>query len=350
MSLPGATWAELESPGLPNLDRLLSGSAVGDLTNRTAQGAARVGDGYATIGAGTRAATDATSGGLAFDTTEHFGNSSAGQEFARRTGLDVRAGIVHLGIARLLSVNAGEPYGAKVGAFGDALARAGYGRAVIANADGSLPDDPADRGYHREATAALMGSDGVVPSGAVGTDLLEGDARAPFGLRLDPGKVFDAFVSAWRDKSVVLVEASDLARVDAYARYTTRDQHAQQLHDALVQTDALVGRLLAQVDPAHDAVMTVSPSRPGGSDSVGVIALQTPDGGRGYVRSATTRRTGLAAIVDIAPTILDVLGVPAPTSMEGQPITTGQATGSFASRRALLGPSERGRPVPRPDP
>ena len=221
------------------------------MTNRTAQGAAHLGDGYATVGAGTRAATDATSGGLAFETTERFGRSSAAEEFARRTGSAVRDGIVHLGIARLESVNAGEPYGAKVGALGDALAGAGYARAVIANADGSVPDDPADRGYHREATAALMGSNGVVPRGAVGSDLLEGDSHAPFGVRLDPDKVLDTFASVWRDKSVVLVEASDLARVDAYARFTTHSQHSQQLHDALAQTDALVGRLLAKVDPTR---------------------------------------------------------------------------------------------------
>jgi hypothetical protein len=273
---------------------------------------------------------------LAFEASERFGHSSAGEEFARRTGLAVRDGIVHLGIARLVSANAREPYGAKVGALGDALAHAGYGRAVIANADGSLPDDPADRGYHREATAALVGSDGVVPSGAVSTGLLEGDVRAPFGVRLDPNKVLDAFVSVWRDKSVVLVEASDLARVDAYARYASPDQRARQLHDALVQTDALVGRLLAEVDPTRDAVLTISPSHPASSDSLGVVALQTPAGGRGYLRSATTRRTGFVAIVDIAPTILDVFGIPAPTSMEGQPMLGGHGNASFADRRAFL--------------
>ena len=121
ISLPGAAWAQLSSTALPNLDRLLSRSAVGDLTNLTAKGAAHIGDGYATVSAGTRAASDATSGGMAFDTTEHVGKVSAAQEFARRTGLTVPAGIVHLGIARLASANAGEPYGAKIGALGDAL-------------------------------------------------------------------------------------------------------------------------------------------------------------------------------------------------------------------------------------
>lgn len=336
LSLPAATWAELNAAGLPNLDRFFSGSAVGDLTNRTARGAARIGDGYMTVSAGTRAATDTASGGLAFEAAERFGASSAGQEFARRTGMTVRNGIVDLGIARLDSVNAGEPYGAKVGALGDALHRAGYERAVIGNADGVVPDDPTGGRYHRDAATALMDSSGVVPSGGVGTDLLQADPAAPFGVRLDPNRVLAAFGSVWRDRSVVLVEASDLARVDAYARYATSAERARQLHDALAATDALIGRLLAKVDPTRDAVLAISPSHPASSNSLGVVALQRPGGGSGYLRSATDRRTGFVAIVDVAPTVLDLLGIPAPTSMEGQPVTTAAGPASLTTRRAFL--------------
>lgn len=336
LSLPGASWTQLTSTGLPNLDRLLSRSAVADLTNLTAKGAAHIGDGYATVSAGTRAASDPTSGGLAFDTTEPFGVRSAAQEFARRTGLTVSAGIVHLGIARLAGANAGEPYGAKIGALGDALAAAGYDRAVIGNADGAVPDDPASSTYHRDAATALVGSNGVIPAGSVSTDLLQTDRNAPFAERLDPNKVLAAFTSAWRDHSVVLVEASDLARVDSYAHYVTGAQHLRQLHDALVDTDALAGRLLANVDPARDAVLVISPSHPVGSDSLGVVALAQPGGESGYLRSATTRRNGFAAMVDIAPTVLNLLGISAPTSMQGQPMSSIHNSTSLSDRRAFL--------------
>ena len=315
---------------------MLSRSAVGDLTNLTAQGAAHIGDGYATVSAGTRAGSDAASGGLAFDTTERFGQWSAAQEFANRTGLRVATGIVHLGVARLASVNAGEPYGAKIGALGDALAGAGYERAVIGNADGAVPDDPAGAAYHRDAATALIDSTGVVPSGSVGTDLLQVDRNAPFGERLDLNKVLAAFTSVWRDHSVVLVEASDLARADSYAHYVTGAQHLRQLHDAYAETDALVGRLLAKVDPTRDAVLVVSPSHPAGSDSLGVVALARPAGEAGYLRSATTRRTGFTAIVDIAPTVLNVFGISAPTSMQGQPMSSLHNNTSLADRRAYL--------------
>ena len=41
---------------------------------------------------------------------------------------------------------------------------------------------------------------------------------------------------------------------------------------------------------------------------------------RGELRSATTRRTGLIAAIDIAPTILKRLGIPVPDAMQGQAI------------------------------
>src|SRR4051812_6509880 len=41
---------------------------------------------------------------------------------------------------------------------------------------------------------------------------------------------------------------------------------------------------------------------------------------RGQLRSATTRRNGLVAATDVAPTVLRVLGIPIPDDMQGEPI------------------------------
>ena len=37
------------------------------------------------------------------------------------------------------------------------------------------------------------------------------------------------------------------------------------------------------------------------------------------MRSATTQRAGIVSLVDVAPTILDLFEIQAPTSMEGRP-------------------------------
>jgi hypothetical protein len=105
------------------------------------------------------------------------------------------------------------PYGAVPGALGEALQTAGVGRAVIANADTS-PLSVRPSSYGGDAVAGLMDRSGRVP-GVVTRDLLVRDAAAPFGVAYGPSAVVASFDRLWRDRTVVLVEASDLARVDA---------------------------------------------------------------------------------------------------------------------------------------
>ena len=155
--------------------------------------------------------------------------------------------MVHLGIDALDEENAAGVYDPTLGAFGDALDRVHVSRAVIANADGAQPvvNDNLPE-YQRSAVAALMDSDGVVPGGSVGDELLVRDPAAPFGLRLDPDAVFHAFQTSWQSRSVVLVEGSDLLRADLYGDFTTPEQLAVLKAAALRDTDALVGRMLAR--------------------------------------------------------------------------------------------------------
>jgi hypothetical protein len=54
----------------------------------------------------------------------------------------------------------------------------------------------------------------------------------------------------------------------------------------------------------------------------------------GLLRTGTTRRPGFVQIVDIAPTILDQIGLKAPDSMEGRPFEIRDEGGSAAQRRA----------------
>src|SRR5204862_8341393 len=109
----------------------------------------------------------------------------------------VRRGLVHLGPAGRASKTAGLLFDSKVAALGDSLARAGFDRAVIANADGVEPYTPPLPRYRRDAVIGLMGSDGTVPAGAVGPELLQPDPAAPFGRRLSPDAVQREFRTVW---------------------------------------------------------------------------------------------------------------------------------------------------------
>ena len=123
-------------------------------------------------------------------------------------------------------------------------------RAVVANADGAQPIvDPDIAEYQRSAVSALMDHDGVVPDGSVGDELLVRDPSAPFGLRIDATAAFDAFERSWQSRSVVLVEASDVFRARSLRRVHHHRPAAGAQGRALRDTDALVGRMLEQVDP-----------------------------------------------------------------------------------------------------
>ena len=78
---------------------------------------------------------------------------------------------------------------------------------------------------------------------------------APFGLRLSPDAVQREFRTVWNPRSVVLVEGSDLERADAYKVFATSEEWSRLRKQALAWTDAMVGRLLADVDSRRDAVV-----------------------------------------------------------------------------------------------
>lgn len=337
VSLPAVTWQDIQSrvDDLPNITRLLDESAIGGLTTRTIDRSTKLADGYVTMGAGTRSiGANPETDGEGFEVDEPFAGTTAGAVFERRTGRSPRGGLVNLGVAGIVDQNDKELFDAEVGALGDKLASEGWSRAVIANADGEDVEDLPGGYYRRQAVAGLMGSDGEVPAGAVGPELLVPDEQAPFGLRYDNDAVLRAFRSAWEPRSVVLVEASDLVREDVYRQFATPERRHVLLGQALRRTDELVGGLLADVDPERDAVMLVGPIHPGREVRLTVASLRAPGVKPGLLRTGNTRRPGFVQLVDIAPTILERVGLEAPDSMEGRPFEVRDEGGSAPQRRA----------------
>ena len=338
VSVPTLTWADLDGGDAPNLSHFLDSAAIADLATRADRQPAKLGAAYVTIGAGTRAAGDDTTDGEGLASGERFGNGTAGAAYQQRTGGTSRGEIVDLGIARVDGANAKLLYEAQPGALGDALTTAGYSRSVVANGDGTQPD--AANGttpfFFRAAVGALMGSFGRVPNGTVGTELLQRDTGAPYGERFDDQAVERAFVDGWRDRSVNLVEASDLVRADRYSAVATSVGTAQLRRDAIKRTDHLFAALLGKVDLARDAVLVIAPVPPSGDRSVTIAGLRAPGVRPGLLRSATTRRSGFVTLADVAPTVLDLLGIPTPTTMEGRPMRVDAGHGAASDRRATL--------------
>jgi hypothetical protein len=328
-------WSDLSARYLPNLEALFAESAVANLSTRAPSLRTDLASGYATIGAGDKA----TSGKKADDSAAYDANDDVGGEpaedlFARRTGLEVDSGLVHLGAPELTAANDASLWRARLGALGDALAVAGFDRAVIANGDGTEGDEGATP--RRAGVAALMGADGTVPGGSVSDRLLRHDPDAPFGVRLDQDAVVDGFRRAWTDRAVVLVEASDLVRADAYAGRQSPLERVATLDDALARTDRLVGALMAQVGRQTDAVVVVGPAPSRAHGGLTVAALRAPGVRPGLLRSGTTQRAGYVQLMDVAPTILDVVGVDRPATMRGRPFAVVPSSASAEAQRATL--------------
>jgi hypothetical protein len=309
---------------------------VADLVTRADRQPAALGAAYVTIGAGTRSATAGTDGD-AVGTAEHFDGTTGAAAYRQRTGRDPGHGIVQLGIAQILGANAALLFDSHVGALGDRLRRAHFSTAVIANADQTQPATSGTTGVRvRPAVSALMGADGIVRGGEVGPTLLTPDPLAPFGVHLDTASVVRSFRRAWQPNSVVLVEGSDLDRAERFGTYAT-SHHATEIRlHALRETDAMAARLLRSIDPRRDAVMVVAPTSRPGDRSLTVVGLRAPGVSPGLLQSATTRRAGFVALTDIAPTILDTIGVSVPSTMEGRPVQVTSQGGTAADRRSFL--------------
>jgi hypothetical protein len=318
LSVPAVSWADVTAVRLPNLRRLWEESAVADLATRAVRQRTSPGDGYTALGAGARAVA-AGAPGQNFEPDEAYGDSRAGQVFERRTGLPLRRGAGALAIPSITDANDGLPYDAVAGTLGGTLVDAGVGRSVVANAD-EAELEPQELRYHREAALAMIDEVGRIPRGRVGPELLRRDAAAPFGLRLDRRAVVREFDRVWSasDRNVVLVEASDVARAAAYRPRAVPEQRAAMRTAALKATDRLAGELLERVDPARDAVLVVGPYHSARRRELTIASLRAPGVEPGLLRSATTRRTGFVGIVDVAPTIVSLLGIERPDAMEGR--------------------------------
>ena len=307
VSLPGVAWSDVDAETMPTLAAFADQGAVGDVSTRIGRRRASVTDAYLTIGAGTRALAPSTDVAVAVDPADRYGGVSTTDILERRLGRPGFDGIAYLGVGAAKNRNEASAFGAEVGLLGTTLAEAGIDRAVIANADaiGEPPEDgdpPPDGFYVRSAATALMDAAGLLPGGAVGRGLLRPADDAPYGVQLDPDQVAEAFGTVWHDRSVVLVEASDLSRVATYRDVATNAQRAAMRADALAHADALLERRLTEVDPSRDAVLVVSPVSPQANPALGLVALRAPDVRAGWLTSPTTRRAGYVLLADIAPT------------------------------------------------
>lgn len=321
VSIPTLTWDLVADEEPPNLVALLARSAVASASVRTIGIDTDLGEGYATMGSGNRTAVPTQYASLALSPDATFEGEPVADVYERRFGASPGdAELVHLGAAAIQRRNDALLYGAEAGSLGSALRDAGRSAAVVANAELIL--EPSISELSRQATLAVMDDWGRVARGRVDGGLLEAGADLPGGVALDGAAVLAEVEAAWDDVDVLLVELSDLLRVEAAERVVTPDVAEAAASEALTRTDDLLGELLAGVDPERDLVLVVSPVSPVGPDQLVVAAAAGAGLEPGLARSGTSRRDGYVTLPDIGPTVLDALGIDKPDAMSAAPIAS----------------------------
>ena len=107
------------------------------------------------------------------------------------------------------------------------------------------------------------------------------------------------------DQPLVLVDAGTLDGADRDA--------------ALRRADAAVERALSARPPDVDLLVVGLSESVGGDEAHLHVAIATgPSFPRGALRSASTRRAPYVQLIDVAPTVLDLLDTPVPAVMDGQ--------------------------------
>jgi hypothetical protein len=322
VSYPGLTWDDVVQRHPPVLDALLRRSAVASMSVRTIGPYTSLGEAYATIGAGNRATAEDAFAGQAYPPQAAVEGDLAAEVFARRCGCSASGmAVLQVGMPRVTRSNDRLLYGAEPGALGTALSQAHRRAAVIANADraiGAVADQ-----VHREAALAAVDEEGRAPLGNVGPALIVEDPTAPYGVRMDVDATADAVSAAWDGADLLVLEMSDLDRADRYSDLTTEQATESARGQALARADVLLDRVLQHVDATRDLVLVVAPTAPRGPAQLTVAAASGPGFRPGQARSATTRRNGFVTLPDIAPTVLDFLGVDIPDAITGTAIVSG---------------------------
>lgn len=317
-TVPGVTWEQVAREEPPNLLAVAERGAVGSVAVRTNSARTTYASGFATIGAGTR--IDVPSG--AAQPVDPQGHGAAPVRVA--------------GIEAINELAAEQGYSlARSGAFGEAVADAtARGVAAVGTGDGDAETPPpVPLASHRHVLLAAMNTDGVVPIAATGSRLLQPADDAPFGVRTDP-EAFSRTVSEILAEpcAVAVIDQGDLLRADrASSVAVDADDLRSERADALLAADAALGEIVDLLDESRDLLLVVSPVSPQWEDAVhfGIAAAVGPGFEPGSeLSSPSTRRGGMVTLPDVAPTVLEHLGIERPSSMLGRSWFSEPASGA----------------------
>lgn len=316
--MPGLAWSDVGKGRLPNLDRLVRGGAVAAMSVRTLSHDPAIAEGYATLGAGDRVAASGIGGG-AYDAGAPLENGTAAEALARRVGRPVAGEVVVVDGPATVRANQGKHLSSLPGALGEAMDHAGRKTAAVGNADiGAI--DGRQPLVSRPAAVAVMDGASAVDHGAVEPgDVLVDDPSSPFGVKGATDKIVAETTTALQGADLVVVDTGDVERAAAVRRDALSAVASRADRQALIHTDEILGQVERSLPP-RTLLLVVSVVPPGQKWHLTPVVASGAGVVRGYMQSESTHRLGLVTLTDVAPMVLDSLGVPVPDGMVGHPL------------------------------
>ena len=161
------------------------------------------------------------------------------------------------------------------------------------------------------------GPDRTADARSASLPVARSDRTAPAGRRVDPVVLAVHVATALRWASVILVDLGDTERADrTFATDPARRRAA--VTRALLDADR-DARVIRRLLPPGDMLVVASLVPPSRREREGIhLGAIAFEGAPTLPTSGTTRRRGVIALADLAPTILGLEGIATPAEMEGR--------------------------------
>lgn len=269
------------------------------LMNTRPGGGAGVEGAYLSLASGARAVGVAGAGAV-FDSSEEHA-------YALNTGLEPWA-VVQPDMWRIHS-GQNTNYTVRPGALGTALQAEGKWAAAFGNSDTDT--------FVRWAGTVAVDEVGRAREGRVGKAGLVRDAGRPFGVRTDYQVLLDEVTGS--TAPLVVVDLGDPYRFDAAAAALFPDQYEQLRGQMVAEARGFLNQLLEAL-PEQSAIMVVSPhpGREKASQNLWISPVVFFGGQPGLLVSPTTKWPGIITNMDVAPSVLKLLGLDVPVFMVGE--------------------------------
>lgn len=329
VSVPGLSFDDLKGTSYPQLQRLLEEGSIGAMNLRTA-GADTLANSYATLASGRRVSVPGQD--PFYQVGETFQERPVADWVRERIGIEPRTGTVYPGIVPFGERNSVGEVDIQQFMLGEVLRREGMRTAVWGNADW---------GDEKERFAPFLSMDryGLTREAVIDENVLMPAAGRPYSVKTNYSYILEQMQQAVAELRVV--ELGDLYRLHQEAPMMTEERIQAVEQQIMEEIDRFFEGLLASLQPG-EAVWLISPYvQAGDTRYEGQLAptVLFEKGVKGsLLYSPTTRRTGILANVDLAPTLLQKFGLDVPNRMDGQPVevTVGEVETFWDTLRQVI--------------